>query len=117
MRGLYVALMILVLMAVGSGYPQPDLSNVEIETVPVRETVYLLKGRGGNIGLCVGEDGVLMVDDQFEPLSEKINQAIDALSESEIRFVLNTHWHGDHTGINTRIIKATYNPLIKDLPY
>lgn len=77
-----------------------DLENVEIETVPVAEGIYMLVGEGGNIGVSVGEDGAFLIDDQFAPLTEKIQAAVSALGERPIRFILNTHWHFDHTGGN-----------------
>lgn len=77
-----------------------DMSDVEIETQRVADGVYLLLGRGGNIGVSVGEDGVFVIDDQFAPLTDKILAAIAALTDEPVRFVFNTHWHGDHTGGN-----------------
>jgi glyoxylase-like metal-dependent hydrolase (beta-lactamase superfamily II) len=59
-----------------------------------------LIGAGGNIGVSIGDDGVFVIDDQFAPLSEKIHTAIKALSDKSIKFLLNTHHHGDHTGVN-----------------
>lgn len=79
---------------------QQDYSNVEIKTTKVAGNVYMLQGRGGNIGVSVGEDGVLMVDDQFAPLAEKIKAAIKELGGGSPKFILNTHYHGDHTGGN-----------------
>lgn len=82
----------------------PELlqDDVEIITTSVAGGVHLLEGRGGNIGVLVGADGVLMVDDQFAPLAPKLQAAIDALSRtnSKPRFLVNTHHHGDHTGGN-----------------
>ena len=77
-----------------------DLSKVEIETIPVAEGIYMLHGEGGNIGVGVGEDGVFLIDDQFAPLTEKIVRAVEEVSDEPIRFLLNTHWHFDHTGGN-----------------
>ncbi len=79
---------------------QPDYSDVTIKTTHVAGTVYMLEGRGGNIGVSVGPDGILIVDDQFAPLAEKIRAALRKLGDGKLRFVLNTHWHGDHTGGN-----------------
>lgn len=79
---------------------QPDFSKVEIKTQPTRGGVYMLEGPGGNIGLLVGADGALIVDDQFAPLSEKIMAAVNAVSPEPVAVVVNTHWHGDHTGGN-----------------
>jgi glyoxylase-like metal-dependent hydrolase (beta-lactamase superfamily II) len=79
---------------------QQDFSNVEIKATQVRGNIYMLEGRGGNIGVSVGEDGILIVDDQYAPLSEKIRAALTKLNNGPLKFVLNTHWHGDHTGGN-----------------
>ncbi|TAF53292.1 MAG: MBL fold metallo-hydrolase [Oscillatoriales cyanobacterium] len=82
----------------------PDTAEVApeptISIIPVADGVYMLVGEGGNIGLSVGEDGVLAIDSQFAPLTEKIQAAITTLSDQPIRFLLNTHWHFDHTGGN-----------------
>ncbi len=88
-------------MATQPGLAQRDFSDVEIETQHVAGNVHMLKGSGGNIGVSVGEDGILLIDDQFAPLSDKIEAALDELSENKLKFVLNTHWHGDHTGGNS----------------
>jgi len=81
-------------------FAQRDFSKVEIKTEQVADNIYMLVGSGGNIGVCVGEDGVFMIDSQFGPLSEKIAKAISALSSKPIKVLFNTHWHGDHTGGN-----------------
>ena len=80
-----------------------DFESVEIETIPVTEDIYMLKGEGGNIGVSTGEDGVLLIDDQYAPLTDKITAAVDAIAEQPIKFVLNTHWHFDHTGGNENL--------------
>jgi len=77
-----------------------DFDSVEIKTIKVSENIYMLEGRGGNIGIIAGEDGVLMIDDQFAPLSDKIKAAIAEISDKQIKFLINTHWHRDHTGGN-----------------
>lgn len=82
---------------------QQDFSNVQIQTVPVADGVYMLVGSGGNIGLSVGEDGVFLIDDQYAPLTDKIVAAIRAITSEPIRFVFNTHWHEDHTGGNENL--------------
>ena len=79
---------------------QPNLDTVKIRPVKVSEHLYMLKGSGGNIGVLTGKDGTLMIDDQFAPLSNKINGAIKTLDPGEIRFLINTHIHGDHSGGN-----------------
>ncbi len=86
-----------------SVFAQQDFSSVEIIPHHVAGSVYYLEGRGGNIGLSIGEDGIIMIDDQFAPLTEKIVAAIRSLSNGEIRFLINTHVHGDHTGGNENL--------------
>lgn len=78
----------------------PDFSKVEVKAEKVAGNVYVLYGAGGNIGVSVGDDGVLLVDDQFAPLAPKIEAALKGLTDKPLRFVLNTHWHFDHTGGN-----------------
>lgn len=80
--------------------------DVKIETIKLSDHVYMLIGAGGNIGVSVGEDGVFVIDDQFAPLSEKILTAIKTLSDKPLNFLVNTHWHGDHTGGNVNMAKA-----------
>jgi cyclase len=77
-----------------------DFSKVEMKVIPVAGNVYMLQGAGGNIGVSAGPDGVLIVDDQFAPLAEKIRAALKGINPGKLRFVLNTHFHGDHTGGN-----------------
>src|SRR5262249_27564111 len=79
---------------------QPDFSKVEIKTTKIGTNFYTLEGQGGTIGALVGRDGVFMVDSQFAPLTEKIVAAIKQISDGRIRFLVNTHVHGDHTGGN-----------------
>ena len=82
-----------------------DFSKVEVKAEKVAGSVYMLTGAGGNIGLSIGEDGVVVIDDQFAPLAAKIQAAIKGLTDKPVRFVLNTHWHGDHTGGNEELGK------------
>ena len=82
---------------------QQDFSQVEIRTEMVADGLYVLFGAGGNIGLSVGEDGAFLVDDQYAPLTEKILAAVAAVTDQPVRWVLNTHWHGDHTGGNENL--------------
>jgi glyoxylase-like metal-dependent hydrolase (beta-lactamase superfamily II) len=77
-----------------------DFSKVEIKVTKVAGNVYMLEGSGGNIGVSVGPDGILIVDDQFAPLADKIKAALKTLGDGKLKFVLNTHYHGDHTGAN-----------------
>lgn len=79
---------------------QGDFAGVEIQVLKVSDHIYMLQGRGGNIGLSVGADGAFVIDDQFAPLTEKIKAAIRTVTDAAVEFVLNTHWHGDHTGGN-----------------
>lgn len=85
---------------------ETDWAGIEIRTVSVADGVYMLMGRGGNIGLSVGSDGAFLIDDQFAPLTAKITAAVAALTPEPVRFVLNTHWHGDHTGGNENLGSA-----------
>lgn len=77
-----------------------DFSKVQVTSARVAGNVHMLTGAGGNIAVSAGPDGVLVVDDQFAPLAPKINAAIDKLSKKKIQYLLNTHWHYDHTGGN-----------------
>lgn len=79
---------------------QPDPAKVEIKVQKVAGNVYMLQGSGGNIGVSVGEDGILIVDDQYAPLAPRIKEALRGISDKPVRFVLNTHYHADHTGGN-----------------
>jgi glyoxylase-like metal-dependent hydrolase (beta-lactamase superfamily II) len=77
-----------------------DFSKVEIKTIKVAGNIYMLQGAGGNIGVSVGPDGILIVDDQYAPLADKIKAALKNLGDGKLKFILNTHYHGDHTGGN-----------------
>lgn len=79
---------------------QGDFSKVEIKATKVSGNVYMLQGAGGNIGVSVGEDGIVIVDDQFAPLAEKIKASLKSIADKPVRFVINTHYHGDHSGGN-----------------
>jgi len=88
------------LFATGLSAQQQDFAKVEVKAAKVAGNVYVLTGSGGNIGATVGSDGVAIIDDQFAPLAPKIQAALRQLSPKPVRFVINTHWHGDHTGGN-----------------
>lgn len=77
-----------------------DWDAVTIEPVAIRDGLHMLVGEGGNIGLSVGEDGTFLVDDQYAPLTDKIVAAIESITDDPVRFLVNTHLHGDHTGGN-----------------
>ncbi len=84
----------------GVAFAQQDFSKVEIKVTKVAGSVYMLEGAGGNIGVSAGEDGIVIVDDQFAPLAPKIKEALKGISDKPLKFVINTHFHGDHTGGN-----------------
>ncbi len=75
-------------------------ANVEVTSTKLSESVYMLKGAGGNIGVSAGEDGLLLIDDQYAPLAEKIVASLGQISEKSPKYIINTHYHGDHTGSN-----------------
>jgi cyclase len=86
-----------------------DFSKISLKTTHVRGNIYMLEGvggfAGGNIGVSAGNDGVLLVDDQLSPMPDKINAALAEINKGKLRFILNTHWHGDHTGSNAHFSK------------
>ncbi|HEX9945607.1 MAG TPA: MBL fold metallo-hydrolase [Thermoanaerobaculia bacterium] len=90
----------LALAALPASAQQRDFSKVEMKVVPVSGNIYMLVGAGGNIGVSAGPDGILIVDDQYAPLAEKIRAALKSINPGKLKFVLNTHFHGDHTGSN-----------------
>lgn len=91
----------LVLAAGSSAAAQtPDPSQVTVKVVPVTAGIYMLQGMGGNVGLSVGKDDAFIVDDQYAPMTPKIRAAIMTVTTKPVRFVVNTHWHDDHTGGN-----------------
>ena len=83
-----------------------NFDSVQVRSAPVAGAVHVLTGSGGNIGLVVGDDATFVVDDQFAPLTPKILAAIKAITPQPVRFVLNTHWHFDHTGGNENMGQA-----------
>jgi cyclase len=100
-----IAAIALLALAAGAA-PAQDFSKVEIKATQLNGSTYMLTGAGGNIGLSVGEDAAFLIDDQYAPLTERINAAIAKITSKPVRFVLNTHWHFDHTGGNENYGKA-----------
>src|SRR6202035_2629835 len=80
--------------------PPPDFSKVEIKTTDLGDNVYMLEGQGGNITVAASRDGIIMVDGEYAPLHDKIKAAIAAVSNQPIKYLINTHFHGDHSGGN-----------------
>ncbi len=101
----HIALASALLAAPISAQTVPDYSKVEIKVQKVNGTVYMLQGAGGNIGASVGPDGIVIVDDQFAPLAPKIEAALKGITDKPVRFIINTHYHGDHTGGNQAFAK------------
>lgn len=88
------------LTSIGAIAQDQDYSKVEIKVIKVAGTVYMLEGAGGNIGASIGEDGIVIVDDQYAPLADKIQAALKGITDKPVRFIINTHYHDDHTGGN-----------------
>ncbi len=97
---LFTTLTTLIALAALPALAQRNFDDVQIEIVPVSGNVSMLVGSGGNIGVSAGDDGILIIDDQFAPLADKIKAALGEISTGDLEFVLNTHYHGDHTGSN-----------------
>src|SRR5262245_53548943 len=100
MRRSLRAVTVLTVLTVPTVAAQVNFDTVKITTSALRGGVYMLQGAGGNLGLSIGSDAAFLVDDQFAPLSAKILAAVKALTDQPVRFVVNTHWHGDHSGGN-----------------
>jgi len=88
------------------GFAQPDFDNIEVRTLQVRDNIYMLVGAGGNITVQLGDDGILIVDTQYAEMSEKILAALHELSDGALRYIINTHVHGDHVGGNVNLARA-----------
>ncbi len=99
----YFLVFLSILVLPGTQAQEDKFAGVEIKTHQVVPGIYMLVGKGGNIGVSAGADGVFMIDDQFAPLTDRITAAVAALSDQPIRFLVNTHWHGDHTGGNENL--------------
>ena len=100
MKKYYLHCLLLLIMNLPSTANAQSFSDVEMIVHPVNKNVSYIEGRGGNIGVIYGEDGILLIDDQYAPLTEKIIEAISNFSSEPIRFIINTHMHPDHTGGN-----------------
>ena len=99
----YFLVFLSILISSGAQSQEDRYAGVEIKTHQVAPGIYMLVGEGGNIGVSAGADGVFMIDDQFAPLTDRITAAVAALSDQPIRFLVNTHWHYDHTGGNENL--------------
>jgi len=99
MRNLFCAI-VFVCLSLAASAQDDDFSKVQMKVSKVAGNVYMLEGSGGNIGASVGDDGIVIVDDQFAPLADKIKAALKGVTDKPVRFVINTHFHGDHTGGN-----------------
>jgi cyclase len=109
-----LALVILAVAVAAAPAAAQDFSKVEIKVEKLAPGVAVLFGAGGNIGLSYGEDGNVVIDDQFAPLTDRILAAIKAVDPDPVRFVINTHWHGDHTGGNANLGRAGAVILAQD---
>ena len=98
---IFILSLLLGLFTSNDGRAQGDFSKVEIKAQRVSGAIHMLTGMGGNIGVSAGADGILMVDDQFQPLNQKIRTALKKIKDAPVKFLINTHWHFDHTGGNT----------------
>src|SRR2546423_14723905 len=119
MRKFFVVALTLGIVAIAgraAGGQQQDFSKVEIKATKVAGNIYMLEGAGGNIAASIGEDGIVMVDDQFAPLAEKIQASLKNLgiTDKPVRFVINTHYHGDHTGGNAPFSNAGSTVIAQD---
>lgn len=99
---IFLALVFLATLA----YGQQDLSKVEIKSHKITDNIYMLEGAGGNLGLSIGDSGAFLIDDQYAPLTPKIRAAIKKLTDKPVKFLINTHWHFDHTGGNENFGKG-----------
>jgi len=93
------------LATINNTQAQSDFNAVQIKTIQITDRIYMLEGMGGNIGLTVSDDGVFMIDDQFAPLSNKILAAVKTISDKPLSYLVNTHWHGDHSGGNANMAR------------
>ena len=106
MRQVFCASIVLLVTGILTAAQDQDLSKVQMKVSKVAGNVYMLEGAGGNIGASVGEDGIVIVDDQYAPLAEKIQAALKGITDKPVRFIINTHYHMDHTGGNAYFQKT-----------
>src|SRR6185436_16257754 len=88
-----LSVLAIAVLSFGAHAQQRNFDAVQIKTHKITDSVYMLEGEGGNIGVSVGEDGVFLIDDQFAPLTQKILDAVKAISDKPVRFLINTHYH------------------------
>ncbi|HYM76175.1 MAG TPA: MBL fold metallo-hydrolase [Candidatus Dormibacteraeota bacterium] len=110
MRKISLSLTALLIAFSWASAQEQDFSKVQIKVTKVAGNVYMLEGAGGNIGASVGDDGIVIVDDQYAPLADKIQAALKGITDKPVRFIINTHYHGDHTGGNAYFQKQA--PII-----
>ena len=110
MRRIFVLLAACLFASIMVSAQDQDFSKVQMKVSKVAGNVYMLEGAGGNIGASVGDDGIVIVDDQYAPLAEKIQAALKGITDKPVRFIINTHYHGDHTGGNAYFQKQA--PII-----
>lgn len=101
-----LALFAALALLAGPARAQQDFSAVEVAITPIRDGIHLITGSGGNIVASTGADGTFLIDDQYAPLTGKIQAALATVTDQPVRFVVNTHWHGDHVGGNENLGKA-----------
>lgn len=116
LRGAWIGMVAVlgVIVAPTGSLAQQDFSKVEVTTTKISDNFYTVAGQGGTIGALIGPDGIFLVDSQFAPLTEKITAAIRQLSDRPIRFLVNTHLHGDHTGGNENFAKLGVTLLARE---
>jgi cyclase len=100
MKKFFLLLAVPIIAATASFAQSQDFSKVQIKVEKVAGNVYMLQGAGGNIGASVGDDGIVVVDDQYAPMADKIKAALKGITDKPVRFIINTHYHEDHTGGN-----------------
>jgi cyclase len=105
------------IIGLGFAASAQNFDLVKIKTTQIAPHLYMLEGEGGNIGISAGDDGVFMIDAQYAPLTPRILAAIKQISDKPIRFLLNTHWHFDHTGGNENLGKAGVTIVAHDNAY